>query len=529
MFTGIIRYSGVITEILNQENGDLQVTIFSDIEEVVHPGDSISINGICLTVVSIASHSYTFQVMGETIRKTTVESWKKEDTVHMELSPTFDKLVLDGHILSGHIDTIGTIVDIRDNVFFIQHPQEISDLIVDKGSIAVDGVSLTVSSCFRDIFTVSIIPLTLKWTRFGTYKVGDCVNLEGDTRLKKGNKWYTDAYIGMHILSDEHAMEIALSISEKGRYTAPPNPHVGCVIVHNRKIVSVGYHTSPGKPHAEIEAFRGTGIPQGCELFVTLEPCCHVGRTGKCVDEIIKRRIARVVVGVQDTDTRVAGKGIIALREAGIQVDILDNQKVKDSLREYLYQRLTGRPYIYFKMATTMDNKCAAGDRSSKWITCEESRIDSHSYRARVGCIITTSETVLRDNPQFTIRDEMLRSQGAQPPMVVVLNRNHRKISLREKWWIEWDKSLEELLHWLVKECNIISVLFECGGTLGNEIIEKVLWNELIVYMNCSLLGNQGVNAFSFERGCTIGDKKSLGTLVECVAIKNDVKMVIRK
>lgn len=528
MFTGIIRYKGVITEIHTDEKDMLEVSILADIEETLKIGDSICVNGICLTIIHINNHTYTFQVISETIRKTTVGWWKTQDVVNIEISPRVTELSVDGHILSGHVDTIGTIVDIRDNVFFIKYPEELSSLIIDKGSIAIDGVSLTISSCFHTIFTVSIIPLTLRWTRFGTYTLGDKVNLEGDLRLKKKDKWYNDSYIGRYILSPEHAMEIALEISEKGKYTAPPNPHVGAIIVKEGKIISVGYHTSPGNSHAEIEAFKGVKEEDlsGCDLFVTLEPCCHVGRTGKCVDEIIKRGIKNVFIGVQDTDERVAGKGIQVLREAGVNVYLMNYEGVKNSLKEYLYQRETKLPYVYLKMATTLDNKCAGGDKSSKWITCEESRVDSHLIRARVQCIITTSQTVIDDVPQFTVRHPSI--QNSKQPLVVVLNRNRRQINLRPGW-IEWDKSIEECLSYVVKEHNIVSVLIEAGPTLCNEIIDKELWNTFVIYMNCSMIGSQGIDTFLKEGGIRIDDKKELGRLVECEKINNDIKIVLEK
>jgi len=527
MFTGIIRYKGIITNIVNSDS-QIRVTLFSDIEEVLKLGDSVCVNGICLTIVQLGKNEYSFDVMSETIRKTTVSKWKNGDNVNIELSPTLSTLSLDGHIVSGHVDTIGTIIDIQDNVFFIQYPQELSPLILDKGSITVNGVSLTISACYHTIFTVSIIPLTMKWTTFGLYRIKDQVNLEGDLRLKKGNMWYNHSYLGSYVLSDEHGMEIALTIGEKGRYTTPPNPHVGCIITQNRKIVGIGYHTSPGNPHAEIEAFRSISSltsNEELEMYVTLEPCCHVGRTGKCVDEIIKRGIKRVIIGVQDTDERVAGKGIQSLRDAGIQTVVLNSSSVRESVKEYLYQRKYGRPYVYLKMATTLDNKCAAGDKCSQWITCEESRLDGRMYRARVQCIITTSQTISNDNPQFTVRHPDY--PNGKEPMVVVLNRSHREISLRPGW-IEWYSSIEELFPYLVKTYNILSVLIECGPTFFNEMRDKQYYSEMILYMNTSTLGRQACSTFHSSEGENMKDKRNLGKLVECRQIQEDIKIVIR-
>jgi riboflavin synthase len=257
MFTGIVRYLGIIKSITHFDNYST-IVIFSAIDDIVKIGDSICINGICLTVVNTSQDNYefTFNVINETKLKTSFNLWKEKDEVNIELSLKNDKF--DGHIVTGHVDCIGTLLDIKDNIFFFKTADEIKSLITDKGSISIDGVSLTISTCFNSNFTVSIIPHTLEWTIFKNYKINTIVNIEVDYRLKKCDNYYgnIENMIGKYILSDEHAMNIALTLSEKGLYSAPPNPHVGCIITKDKKIIGMGYHHSPGNPHAEVEAFE---------------------------------------------------------------------------------------------------------------------------------------------------------------------------------------------------------------------------------------------------------------------------------
>ena len=534
MFTGIIKYNGIITDIISLDKG-LTISIFSEIEDIVNIGDSICVNGICLTVVEIIKdYTFSFNVMNETILKTTVKEWKKQQEVNLEISAKSNVIQLDGHIVSGHVDCIGELIDTQENVFFFSCPKELIPLITDKGSITVDGTSLTISTCYDNIFTVSIIPLTLKWTIFRNYKVGTLVNLEGDCRLKQSNQFYGDIYtmIGKYILSDKHAMSIALNISENALNSAPPNPHVGCVIVKNKKIIGMGYHQSPGNPHAEIEAFNSCKEDvEGSELYVTLEPCCHIGKTGKCVDDIIKNKIKRVIIGICDTDERVNNKGIEILREAGIIVDILNDENVIKSLTPYLYQRKYKKPYIYLKMATTIDNKCCARDGSSKWITSEKSRLDSHSLREKVQCIITTSSTVIKDKPRLNIRN----GSKAKNPLVVVLDFNNKlkDSDIEDCGWekyIVWKDTIGSLLSYLYSEYNIISVLFECGSTLFNTILNFKIWNEMWIYMSMSTLGDNGISSLQdVTRGFNINDKLCVGKLIECKQIDNDIKLVLNK
>ncbi len=538
MFTGLIKYFGIITNITNYEKHKT-ITIFAEIEQIIHLGDSISVNGICLTVTSIVDHyNYSFDIMLETLSKTTSKSWKVDDVVNIEIASQYNNIRLDGHIVSGHVDCVGEIVDIKENVYFIRVPDLFKPLILDKGSIAVDGVSLTISSCYDNIFLVNIIPHTYKWTIFQYYKIHEKVNLEGDMNLKKTLAFYGDinSFYNRYIVDDNHGMYIAWQLSLKGLHSTSPNPHVGCIIVKDKRIIGMGYHKKSGDSHAEIEAINSCKEDmENCDLYVTLEPCCHVGKTGKCVDAILKYRFKRVIVGVLDTDERVCGKGIDILKNHGIIVDVLNDKNVLKTLTPYLYQRKNKKPYVYLKMATTLDNKCCARDGTSKWITNEKARMDVHKLRASVQCIVTTSKTVMNDYPKLDVRLE----GNYKNPMVVVLDHN-RLINDDNadvyanfcEWdkYVIWDKSIEMLLDKLYSEHKCISVMFECGSTMLNNVIEKQLWNEMHIYMATSMLGENGHDTFILkDKGHNISDLISVGSSVECEQIDDVIKIMIKK
>lgn len=200
-----------------------------------------------------------------------------------------------------------------------------------------------------------------------------------------------------------HAIEHAASV----RSRTSPNPWVGAVVLDaNGNVVGVGSSEPPGGAHAEVIALAAAGAAAaGATLVVTLEPCSHHGRTPPCVDAIAAAGIARVVVGVHDPDRRVAGRGVAALRAAGVTVEVgLLGDQVTAQLEPYLHHRRTGRPYVVCKLATTLDGGIAATDGSSQWITGQEARTDVHRLRAESDAIIVGAGTIRADDPSLTVR-----------------------------------------------------------------------------------------------------------------------------
>jgi diaminohydroxyphosphoribosylaminopyrimidine deaminase/5-amino-6-(5-phosphoribosylamino)uracil reductase len=218
-------------------------------------------------------------------------------------------------------------------------------------------------------------------------------------------------------------MERALELAERGLTVAHPNPAVGAVVVRAGEVVGEGYHRGPGTPHAEVEALEAAGNrAQGSDLYVTLEPCVHHGRTPPCVDRIEISGIRRVFVGALDPDEKVRGKGVSTLSDRGIEVFA---EMARDSVYRldpaYFVHRTKGRPYVVLKVAATLDGLTAATDGSSRWITSEEARADAHRMRGLADAVAVGIETVLADDPDLSCRLEGF--SGRQPIRVVFDSR----------------------------------------------------------------------------------------------------------
>jgi diaminohydroxyphosphoribosylaminopyrimidine deaminase/5-amino-6-(5-phosphoribosylamino)uracil reductase len=201
-------------------------------------------------------------------------------------------------------------------------------------------------------------------------------------------------------------MSRALDLAERGRGHVEPNPLVGAVVVRDGVLAGEGWHERFGGPHAEVNAIAAAGdAARGATLYVTLEPCCHHGKTPPCTDAIIAAGIRRVVAAMRDPFAQVAGKGIETLRAAGVEVEV----GCEEGAAAYLnhpYRTLlrAGRPYVHAKWAMTLDGKIATRTKHSKWISCETSREFVHRLRGRMDAIVVGRGTVLADDPLLTAR-----------------------------------------------------------------------------------------------------------------------------
>lgn len=211
-------------------------------------------------------------------------------------------------------------------------------------------------------------------------------------------------------------MKRALELA--GRSRPSPNPRVGAVVVAGSKIIGEGFHERAGSPHAEVIALREAGAAaRGADLYVTLEPCCHVGKTGPCTDAILGSGVARVVVGMVDPDRRVSGMGIRRLEDAGIEVEVgVCFEECADLLFGYSTHRCLGRPAVILKAAATLDGKLATSSGDSRWISCEASRARAHAMRAHADAVLIGVGTVLADDPLLTVR----HVDGPDPIRVVM-------------------------------------------------------------------------------------------------------------
>jgi diaminohydroxyphosphoribosylaminopyrimidine deaminase/5-amino-6-(5-phosphoribosylamino)uracil reductase len=219
----------------------------------------------------------------------------------------------------------------------------------------------------------------------------------------------------------EKMMQRALLLARRGSGKTSPNPAVGCVIVRDGSIVGEGWHKKAGTPHAEIHALHQAGeSARGSDLYVTLEPCSHFGKTPPCADALIAAGPARVFVGMIDPNPLVAGRGVARLRAAGITVETALLEEQCRALNEPFVKHVTsGLPFVTLKSALTLDGKTATPGGDSRWITSAASRTLVHRLRSRADAVMTGSGTLLADDPQLTVR--MVR--GRSPLRIVVDSR----------------------------------------------------------------------------------------------------------
>lgn len=330
----------------------------------------------------------------------------------------------------------------------------------------------------------------------------------------------------------EYLMSQAYEESLKGRFIAPPNPWVGCVIVKHGEIIGRGYHKGPGTDHAEVMALKEAKTDAiGSTVYVTLEPCAHAENTSRCTDVLIQAGVKKVVIGVLDPDSRVRGRGIAKLEQAGIEVEVgtLD-EKIKLSLRPYLHQRETGLPYCILKAAISMDGKIAARNGSSIWITGQEARRDVHLMRAHSQAILIGTTTALEDQPKLTVRH--VRIEGLKPPLRILLDSKGKvepkgplfDLSLAPTMVVTSEfASSERINQWMNVGCEVLKVplneqkdgldfkyllqvlgkrgilqlLVEGGSKVFSSLIKDHCVNRLVLYMGGCLLGAEGVSLFS--------------------------------
>jgi diaminohydroxyphosphoribosylaminopyrimidine deaminase/5-amino-6-(5-phosphoribosylamino)uracil reductase len=225
--------------------------------------------------------------------------------------------------------------------------------------------------------------------------------------------------------SDWPWMQRALDLAERGRGYVEPNPLVGAVVVRDGRAVGEGWHQRYGEAHAEIDALAAAGeAARGATLYVTLEPCCHHGKTPPCTDAVRRAGIRRVVTAMSDPFPQVAGKGTALLSAAGVEVETgLGEAEARRLNAPYLKLLATGRPYVHAKWAMTLDGKIATRTGDSKWISNEAARQRVHALRGRMDAIVVGIGTVLADDPQLTARPPgprtavriILDSQGRLP------------------------------------------------------------------------------------------------------------------
>ena len=336
---------------------------------------------------------------------------------------------------------------------------------------------------------------------------------------------------------DIQMMAQALKLASRGKSTCMPNPVVGCVLVKNGDVLSEGWHAIAGEGHAEINALNAAGEEaHGSTAYVTLEPCCHYGRTPPCVDALIAAGVVRVVFGATDPDPKISGNGLAELKKAGILVEgpLLEAQ-AQQLNQGYIKRHQSGQPWVTVKLAMSVDGRTAMDDGASQWITGFHARRDVQRLRANYCAIITGVGTVLSDNPSLTVRyegvddraldeQELPRKMASKQPLRVVVDSQLKTpvgskvlslpgsvlvasavdrgmpghdgvetISLpNNNGQVDLIKLLKVLAE---KGCN--NVLIEAGSKLAGEFMLKGLVDELVIYMAPKLLGSMAMPLFS--------------------------------
>lgn len=302
-------------------------------------------------------------------------------------------------------------------------------------------------------------------------------------------------------MNDRDAMRRAVEVAATARIVAHPNPWVGCVLLTPSGRTVTGATHAPGGPHAEAAALANAGPDAaGATAIVTLEPCCHHGRTPPCTQALIDAGVKRVVIGVLDPDPQVAGQGVAALEAAGIDVTVgVDGDDVSAQLAAYLHHRRTGRPYVVCKLAASLDGRTAAPDGTSQWITGNEARIDAHRLRAESDVVIVGAGTVRSDDPSLTVR----HVEGPDPERVV-LGTPPSEAKVHPCRAMAGD--LSEILDTLGSEGHV-QVLVEGGATVAHAFHAAGLVDRYVLYLAPALFGgDDALGLFAGSGASTIED-----------------------
>jgi diaminohydroxyphosphoribosylaminopyrimidine deaminase/5-amino-6-(5-phosphoribosylamino)uracil reductase len=342
-----------------------------------------------------------------------------------------------------------------------------------------------------------------------------------------------------YYILDKKYMRMALELAGKGEGKVSPNPMVGAVVAKKNTIISTGYHAKAGESHAEVLALEKAGkAAEGATLYLTLEPCCHYGKTPPCTKRIIRSGIKRVVIALKDPNPLVNGKGIEELKKAGIAVDVGLLKEEAAVLNEVFLKYITaGRPFVALKAAITLDGKIATASGESRWITGESARKYGHKLRSLSDAVMVGIGTILKDNPLLTVRKGI--EKGKNPIRIIVDSKG--KIPLDSRVFNSTEKArtnaktivaLTELasperraairksggeilpvrnqngqvdLEHLMKELGkkeITSVLLEGGSLLNASFLKRKLVDKIYLFIAPKIIG--GNKAISFIGGSGI-------------------------
>jgi diaminohydroxyphosphoribosylaminopyrimidine deaminase / 5-amino-6-(5-phosphoribosylamino)uracil reductase len=315
------------------------------------------------------------------------------------------------------------------------------------------------------------------------------------------------------IAEDLAHMRSALALARRGLGNTWPNPSVGCVIVRDGRVVGRAFTAPGGRPHAEPQALAMAGdAARGATAYVTLEPCCHHGRTPPCTDALIAAGVARVVVAAHDPDPRVNGQGVAGLRAAGIVVqEGLLEEDASEVLAGFHQRTTTGRPMVTLKLASTLDGRIATRSGESRWITGEAARRAAHALRGRHDAVLVGVGTVMADDPDLTCR-----LAGFRPtPIVRVVADSHLRTSLTARLIA----TARETPTWMLTRHGTVAARRHAFADLGIRLIE-VPGAEAGVDLQAGLtaLGTAGITRLLVEGGAQVAAALLRSGLVDRIA-----------
>lgn len=326
--------------------------------------------------------------------------------------------------------------------------------------------------------------------------------------------------------TDEELMRQALDLGAGARSTTSPRPWVGAVVDPGGFGGATAGRTGP---HAEVLALQAAGdAARGATMAVTLEPCDHHGTTPPCTEAIIAAGVARVVVGTEDPDAQVSGRGIERLRAAGIEVvtGVLE-AKVVEQLAPYLHHRRTGRPYVVLKLGATLDGRTAAPDGSSRWITGRAARTDVHRLRAESDAILVGAGTVRSDDPVLTVRlgeDDAADHDPAHDPRRIVLGAIPP--GARVEPATSWTGPLDELLDELGRD-GVLQLMVEGGATAAAAFHGAGLVDRYVVYLAPAIFGGDDARPMFAGSAAPTIDDVWRGRIVDVERLGDDLRIEV--
>ncbi len=288
---------------------------------------------------------------------------------------------------------------------------------------------------------------------------------------------------------DEAWMMKALAEGRRGLGLTAPNPPVGAIIVKDGIELSRGWHQKAGTAHAERDALKKTNHARGATIYVTLEPCSTVGRTGSCCSALIEAGITRVVYGACDPNPAHRGRAKEILENAEIQVDRgICRKACEELIRPFAKVQTCGLPWVIAKTAMSLDGRITRPPEESQWLTSEKAREEVQLLRAEVDAILTSGETIRRDDPALTLRSKAIPKEKLQPLRVVITRTGlaHSRYQIFQDGQptrIFHDVPLREILKDLVQEEGVTSLLLECGGELMGAFLDEGLIDEFVIYL----------------------------------------------